>query len=147
MNYSEKLKDPRWQKLRLEIFNRDAWTCQKCLSKADTLTVHHKFYFPGKEPWDYGQEELITLCESCHEEESFSRPEYEKNLIHILRSQGYLADDVFRIFWGIYNLNKKYSPKIIATMIEFALSSPNVLDDIYNKHIEHIKNQQDKRNK
>lgn len=26
--YAEKLKDPRWQKRRLEIFERDDWTCQ-----------------------------------------------------------------------------------------------------------------------
>lgn len=28
--YKEKLKDPRWQKKRLQIFERDDWCCQKC---------------------------------------------------------------------------------------------------------------------
>ena len=26
MSYSDKLKDPRWQRKRLEIFERDNWT-------------------------------------------------------------------------------------------------------------------------
>ena len=28
--YYRKLRDPRWQKRRLEIFARDDWTCQGC---------------------------------------------------------------------------------------------------------------------
>jgi 5-methylcytosine-specific restriction endonuclease McrA len=34
--YGDKLKDPRWQKRRLEIFKRDEWTCQQC---GDTETT------------------------------------------------------------------------------------------------------------
>jgi hypothetical protein len=30
MKYSDKLKDPRWQKKRLEVFERDGWCCQCC---------------------------------------------------------------------------------------------------------------------
>jgi hypothetical protein len=67
MTYSEKLKDPRWQKKRLEIFKRDKFTCQLCTDKENTLVVHHKKYINGKEPWDYKNEFLITLCEKCHE--------------------------------------------------------------------------------
>lgn len=32
MSYAEQLKDPRWQKKRLEILNRDEWKCTWCLS-------------------------------------------------------------------------------------------------------------------
>ena len=65
--YAEKLLDPRWQKKRLEVFNRDEFTCQGCLDKDATLHVHHKTYIRGKEPWDYDNSNLITLCELCHE--------------------------------------------------------------------------------
>lgn len=34
-----------------------------------TLHVHHKYYEPGKKPWEYPDEALITLCESCHSDE------------------------------------------------------------------------------
>jgi hypothetical protein len=33
------------------------------------LEVHHKVYREGKNPWESPDEELITLCYSCHEKE------------------------------------------------------------------------------
>ena len=66
-NYSDKLKDPRWQKKRLEIMQRDKFVCQCCMSKDKPLTVHHLVYKKNTEPWDYDDYFLITLCESCHD--------------------------------------------------------------------------------
>ena len=67
-SYSEQLKNPLWQKKRLEIFNRDNFTCQICLDTEETLQVHHKFYDKGKKAWEYGNDRLTTLCETCHKE-------------------------------------------------------------------------------
>lgn len=64
--YSEKLRDPRWQKKRLEIFNRDDFKCLSCGSKEKTLHVHHGIYKKGCEPWEYENDSLHTLCEDCH---------------------------------------------------------------------------------
>lgn len=64
-DYSEKLRDPRWQKRRLEIFERDKFTCQSCDRTDITLAVHHKYY-KDCEPWEYPNEALQTLCEVCH---------------------------------------------------------------------------------
>ena len=66
MNYSEKLKDPRWQKKRLEILKRDNFTCKKCGDKTTTLHIHHLKYMKNKEPWETPKKDLITLCEDCH---------------------------------------------------------------------------------
>jgi hypothetical protein len=63
--YNEKLKDPRWQKKRLLIFDRDNWTCQCCGDKEMTLNVHHTAYVG--DPWDCPDEKLVTVCEDCHE--------------------------------------------------------------------------------
>lgn len=65
MTYSEKLKDPRWQRKRLEIFNRDDWTCQNCKATNKTLVIHHLKY--SGNPWEVENEFLKTLCEDCHE--------------------------------------------------------------------------------
>jgi len=65
--YAEKLQDPRWQKKRLDIMNRDKWRCFWCYNEKEQLHVHHIKYLPGREPWDYPDEMLITLCKSCHE--------------------------------------------------------------------------------
>lgn len=63
--YSELLKDPRWQKKRLKILERDNFTCQFCESTKNELHVHHIKY-SGK-PWDIEDKYLKTLCKECHE--------------------------------------------------------------------------------
>lgn len=65
-NYSEKLKHPSWQKKRLQIFERDNFTCQNCKSTDQQLQVHHILY--SKNPIETLDEYLITLCENCHTE-------------------------------------------------------------------------------
>ncbi len=67
MTYVEKLKDPKWQKRRLDIMGRDKFTCQRCLSEDQMLVVHHLSY--KGDPWEATDEMLITLCEDCHNEE------------------------------------------------------------------------------
>ncbi len=64
MKYSEKLKDPRWQRKRLEVMQRDDFTCLNCGDKNQTLNVHHKQYHGN--PWESPPESLETLCEYCH---------------------------------------------------------------------------------
>jgi len=66
MDYLEKLKDPRWQRKRLRILERDNWTCKSCGETEKTLHVHHLFYFKETDPWDINDGYLITLCEDCH---------------------------------------------------------------------------------
>lgn len=69
MDYNEKLRDPRWQKRRLEIMERDNFTCRVCgrgINDGTPLNVHHKKYKKDKEIWEYSNNLLITLCEGCH---------------------------------------------------------------------------------
>jgi len=67
MTYSEKLKDPRWQKRRLEILERDKFTCQECSATVKELHVHHRAYLRKTDPWDYPDSSLTTLCVDCHQ--------------------------------------------------------------------------------
>lgn len=64
MFYSQKLKDPRWQRRRLEILTRDGFTCQYCFDTTTELHVHHKEY--NGHPWEALDEDLVTLCKHCH---------------------------------------------------------------------------------
>ena len=66
-NYSELLKDPRWQKKRLQIMERDGFVCTMCGDDKSQLHIHHKKYINGNDPWNYEDEWLATLCEDCHE--------------------------------------------------------------------------------
>ncbi len=66
--YAEKLKDPRWQKRRLELFDKADWTCKECHTKTETLHAHHGYYERGLEPWEYPDEVMHVVCEGCHKE-------------------------------------------------------------------------------
>ena len=68
MTYSDKLKDPRWQRKRLEVLNRDGFKCLACGDETSQLQVHHCYYVSKRDPWDYPIESLLTFCSRCHED-------------------------------------------------------------------------------
>ncbi len=79
MTYSEKLRDPRWQKKRLQIFERDGWKCRvcgkpgKCRQTGEfsgdktiervNLDAHH---IQERTKDNYLPENGISVCEECH---------------------------------------------------------------------------------
>lgn len=65
-SYSDLLKDPRWQRRRLEVLEASGFACDECGNDRNTLHVHHRAYRKGAMPWEYGEEELECLCEICH---------------------------------------------------------------------------------
>lgn len=62
----DRYKDPRWQKKRLEILQRDNWKCKICECNDETLHVHHNWYEKDLELWEYSDNCYETLCEECH---------------------------------------------------------------------------------
>lgn len=66
-SYFEQLRDPRWQRKRLEIMGRDDFTCRLCGEREATLNVHHLYYTKGALPWEYEDSSLLTVCGQCHE--------------------------------------------------------------------------------
>ena len=80
MTYQEKLKDPRWQKKRLEILQRDGFACTYCGDTRSTLHVHHVDYV-GENPWDAPEDCLISLCEDCHSVLHLPLTELERYLL------------------------------------------------------------------
>lgn len=80
--FQEQIKNPKWQKRRLEIMQRDGFTCQICGDKETTLHVHHLRYIPDRAYWDYEDWELITLCEHCHKEEH----DIERSILDYVKS-------------------------------------------------------------
>lgn len=63
-SYSDKLRDPRWQKKRLEVLQRDNFTCKYCEDKTTELHIHHLEY--KGDPWDVDNDKLETTCKYCH---------------------------------------------------------------------------------
>lgn len=133
--YSELLKDPRWQKKRLEILERDEWTCQICFNEQSTLVVHHKYYTNDTSPWDYPNDSLVTLCEDCHINETTQRPLVEKLLLQSLNR--FLLPDLIEITKGFHHLPK------IDVVEYFSLALNELLTD--NKRLTKFINSYSKR--
>ncbi len=68
-DYAQKLKNPLWQKRRLEIMQKANFKCEVCSRETRTLHVHHIFYVSGRDPWDYPDAVLVCLCDQCHKVE------------------------------------------------------------------------------
>lgn len=69
MSYADLLRDPRWQRKRLEVMQRADFACELCLDNTTTLNVHHARYVQGRKPWEYDMADLVCLCAPCHERE------------------------------------------------------------------------------
>lgn len=67
--YFEKLQDPRWQKKRLEVMQRDNFKCVSCGIDDVQLNIHHRYYVRGRDPWKYPMFCFKTLCKDCHQSE------------------------------------------------------------------------------
>lgn len=87
--YAKKLLDPRWQKLRLQVFERDKFTCRSCGATDKTLHAHHVFYRAGAEgPWDCQPSDIVTVCNDCHDEEHAGWRERDATIIEALTMAG-----------------------------------------------------------
>ncbi len=88
MTYAEQLLDPRWQKVRLRVMNRDKWKCRVCNDDRKQLQVHHLFYCGMA--WEIDTKWLVTVCDSCHkklEDDKYKHVEYtEKDLKRLLKT-------------------------------------------------------------
>ncbi|MDI3527793.1 MAG: hypothetical protein PWR03_1976 [Tenuifilum sp.] len=69
--YKNRLMDPQWKTRKEEILKRDGYRCVVCGS-TEALEVHHRQYHyliaagRYRDPWDYDDHILITLCKECH---------------------------------------------------------------------------------
>ena len=66
--YAEKLKSPLWQKKRLQVFDRDNWTCQKYKIRGGKLHPHHIQNFAEHPELRFEVSNGITLSEKAHRE-------------------------------------------------------------------------------
>lgn len=114
-NYAEKLRDPRWQKKRLEILNRDEFTCLACYSTTNELHVHHKTYRYGYEPWEYPNSVLQTLCKTCHYEEEQKKKKFFEMVERLLVTfdlNYYSLVSLFEKNYPFLNSNSNAEPNV-----------------------------------
>lgn len=134
--YGDKLKDPRWQKRRLEILQRDKWTCQQCEATDETLHVHHLWYKPDTDPWEAPDRALLTLCETCHEDETACWPDEADMVVRALREGGFMSLDLNYLMDGFANIACKpdeyayLSRRAISMALSIVLRDPRLLEQV-----------------
>ncbi|WP_276482591.1 HNH endonuclease [Paraflavitalea pollutisoli] len=70
-SYGGKLLHPKWKARRKAILARDRHRCIHCKNDNDLQVHHRQYHFVAsqnqfRDPWDYSDHLLITLCERCH---------------------------------------------------------------------------------
>jgi hypothetical protein len=76
-DYGELLRDPRWQKKRLKILERDNFTCRDTGATDEELQVHHCWYAKGP-PWETPDAVLLTLSKSAHQRRQHAENEIKE---------------------------------------------------------------------
>jgi hypothetical protein len=137
-SYSEMLKDPRWQKRRLEILNRDKWSCQICGDDKKTLHVHHRRYLSGREPWDIPDELLVTLCFECHEGEEGMEDSIH-DLVAIIKEK-FFSHDVDELSKAFHSLKLPHLPEVFASALSYWFNNPELTKEIVDRYFEHLNN-------
>ena len=115
-SFTEQYKNPKWQKKRLEILERDEYSCTECGNEEKTLHVHHYIYHKNKKVWEYDNKYLITLCDDCHSNWHESYDNIKENLCVGSTQLGEIAN--------IITLLKSKSPLIL-------MRTRKVIEEIY----------------
>jgi hypothetical protein len=108
MTYAEKLRHPRWQKMRLEVLERDKFTCQLCGDTETTLDVHHFCYHVSGDPWGVDDSCLTTYCRHCHE--MVEKINWDKVSILKVRKIK-ISKELYQLF--VYAIAEKHGKQII----------------------------------
>ena len=113
------IKSPQWQRRRLEVMQRDDFTCQMCGEKENTLHVHHLRYVNGRNYWEYDDWELITLCEECHSAEHLCKSVYVKDVMDELIRFGLTYIEMVSLLDTVHNQlrSKKNLTSIFGNLI------------------------------
>lgn len=126
-NYDIYLNSYRWDKLRQRILKRDNHKCLVCGCENKKLHVHHLTYdrFTHED-----MDDLVTLCEDCHNKVHDIISAYAPNGIG-LRDEVYIANNF---------PNMRYDGDLAWVVVATAMNSKLKIDKhgIYTDKISHI---------
>jgi len=137
MSYQSKLQNPKWQKKRLEILQRDDFKCLHCGCDNKELHVHHRWYQFGKDIWDYPNSCFETLCFECHEYIEMCIKNSITDMQVILRRTILDQCDYDCINRFLIHLdhdgNKNYNPRAFVDAIDYIINEDIILKIIETK--------------
>jgi len=123
--YQQKLDDPRWQKKRLEVFERAGWKCEECGGNSTQLHAHHKYYVAKRDPWEYQIQAFSCLCAACHKSETETHDEiknFESIMVWLSDEElGDLDAMMMDFFYAHRNTNSAESAQKFLCVVKDAL--------------------------
>jgi len=133
-------KDPRWQKRRLEVLEAAGFECQHCGDGSNTLHVHHTYYVPNRDVWDYPSFALECLCEDCHagKHESDSLPLWFEDTLAFLPNNSASQDLFCDTLKELFKRGEKKGIDFVLSELFGALSRSN-------DHDRHMQNRKAKK--
>ncbi|MDD5701625.1 MAG: HNH endonuclease [Dehalococcoidales bacterium] len=112
MSYMIKRPRPQPKLTRVEIFNRDQYTCQYCGKQSRELTLDHVIprHQGGRHTW----ENLVSACATCNRRKAGRTPEQARmKLLKIpVRPSGSIYLNIPLHFVEAQKLWQKYLPQI-----------------------------------
>lgn len=137
MTYLDLLKDPKWQKVRLKILERDNFTCTYCGGDEETLHVHHKIYLPNRKPWEYEDDCLTTLCKDCHQYASHGMKESIHRLGEAVKKFGLHPKDIDQISKAFEESSPIHVTEVTASAIAHGIRSmqTEIIESFFNNLI------------
>lgn len=133
--YSELLKDPRWQKKRLKILDRDGFECKNCGDTTKTLHVHHRRYINGRNPWEYEDSNLVTLCCDCHKIEGDVYDDELHDFVAVIQ-ESFLSKELHILTEGFVSLRSNHSHETIAKIIRHIFSDWVLFNELSERYFE-----------
>lgn len=133
--YARKLLDPRWQRKRLQILQRDGFTCQVCGDTKTTLHVHHKAYRSGSAPWEYPSDWLVTLCAPCHEAETDQMNDVIHDVVQELKLV-FTAEEIGQFVVALHHL-REHRDKDTTSIIRYHLESAERYAKLKKAYVAH----------
>lgn len=65
-------KSPLWRRVRVQILERDGYTCKTCGKHGGRLECHHRRPIEDGGDW-FDPDNLETICRTCHIQEAKDR--------------------------------------------------------------------------
>lgn len=75
-------RGPDWPWVRRQVYSRDSWRCRACDKRCGRRTIQCHHIVPYEFTRDNGEDNLVTLCVSCHKR-VHERPDEYPSLIRI----------------------------------------------------------------
>lgn len=105
------------------------------------MHVHHVMYKQGREPWEYDDINLITLCEYCHSYETDFSKKSEQELLDVLKSKGFLTTNIMDISSIFHSLDvSKYNRNEFTSALSYYLRQDGVIDKLVNDYKDEVIN-------